>query len=374
MNYRIQDKPKAAGFSLAEVLVGITILSGLMIMMTQVLGSTQRVWMSAKNKAEEYRAARIAIETISRRISQASLGSYWDYQLDTNGAPLNYQRNSDLHFVCGNSNTLLGGADYPSHSVFFMAPFGVATSGAAGATGGLERLNELINGWGYYITISDDMSRRPAFLANDTERYPARRRFRLMELRSPTDQLQIFQRLPGSVSGQPMIQTLTDQNALYSWFTTNLAMNSQPIAENVVALLIQPEVMDGVSSIASGENRIAVAPDFLWDTRKYQWDGGGEINEIMRHRLPGLLRISMIVTSEASWERLDMGSQNAIESGLQQRLGGGVSFKVSKNLDDDLAKLSSYLDENRMDYRVFSTSVPLKSTREVSIPPAATPP
>lgn len=374
MIYKSKSKASVAGFSLAEVLVGIAILSGLMVMMTQVLSSTQRVWMSAKSKAEEYRAARVAVETISRRISQTTVGSYWDYQLDSTGAPLNYQRNSDLHFVCGLSSTLLRGGTYPSHSVFFMAPFGVASDNATmSATGNVERLTDLINGWGYYITVSDDMDRRPGFLANDTERYPARRRFKLMELRLPTDALDVFQRTAGSVSGQPKIQTITDQTTLYNWFSANLANYSQPIADNVIALLVQPEVMDGVSNVATGDNLISVSPDFLWDTRKFQWDGGGEVNEVMRHRLPGLVRVSLVVTSEAAWERMDSGTQRAVENGLLQRLGGSGSFKISKNLDNDLASLSSYLDENRMEYRVFSTSIPLKSTREAAIPPTISP-
>ena len=89
----------SAAFSLVELLVAVTITAMLLLMVVQVLGSTQRAWKNTRSSVGSFRDARQAFETITRRISQATLNSYWGY--DNPAAPTTYLRQSELHFVCG---------------------------------------------------------------------------------------------------------------------------------------------------------------------------------------------------------------------------------------------------------------------------------
>jgi len=86
------------GFSLVSFdLHGI--LSMLMVLLMMTTMQTQSVWTRTRSRVEEFREARTAFEAVTRRVSQATLNSVWDY--DNAQAPTKYNRQSDLHFVCG---------------------------------------------------------------------------------------------------------------------------------------------------------------------------------------------------------------------------------------------------------------------------------
>lgn len=363
----IEFQPAApAAFTLLEVLVGMAVFSILMVAMIEVLSTTQKTWLRTKAVTGQYRSAHQALETMSRRLAQASLNSYWDYRrASTTAPPYAYGRNSELHYVSGPVSTLLPDAGMANgHGVFFIAPFGVTQSDIQGQAGNeAELLNDLLNGWGYYVEFGSDESHRPPFLAADTLRNPLRWRFRLMEYRLPAESLDIFTPtlMPSSSIAVPKIQTLTTRGALYSWFGTSLTERSQPVADNILAIIVQPVV----PSIVHGSTEFELAPDYLYDTRLFQWGGGGEVSEATKHQLPPELRLTLIALDEASWQRLPEQDVQGMGAKLMQEMNAGL-FTVSANLSKDLKRIGDVLDREKIGHRIFTTAVPMRSARWAS--------
>ena len=153
-------------FTLVELLVSMVVLSLMLVLLAQLTGSTQKVWTSTVGKVEQFRDARQAFESMTRRLSQATLNTYWDYQL-SNGVPAFYVRQSELRFISGNTTLLqinpdVGhGPSRPTHAIFFQAPQGFVTD-----TADYHGLDNLLNTWGYCIEFSDDSAIRPSFLTS----------------------------------------------------------------------------------------------------------------------------------------------------------------------------------------------------------------
>lgn len=351
-----------SGFTLVELLVGMTVLAVLMASLAEILGSTQRIWVQTKARTEQYRGARLALETMARRISQATLNSYWDYRMDpVTHTPTYYERNSELHFVSGPASKLVAASEKAcGHAVFFHAPFGFVSSDGGAAANGEESLQDLLNGWGYFVEYGDDMDRRPPFLAHDTERNPARRRFRLMELRLPADRMDIFTPTYSKEMGSYVskIQTQKNQPDLYSWFNQDLRTYAQPLAENILAVIIQPEAPEFIS----GATRFDLAQDYFYDSRRFQWDGGGAVSEATRHQLPPVLRLSVIAADEAAWSHFSDSEAATIVTQLRELLHNTL-FKQSDKFSEDLESLAKVLQAHHLDFRVFTTAVPLRAAR-----------
>ena len=218
---------KARAFTLVEVLVSITILSIIILIIASAMKQTQDVWSSTQNRVEAYRESRASFEAMSRRLSEATVNSFWGYDDPT--SPRIYVRHSDLHFVSGHTGGILGRGLYPGHGVFFQAPFGFAGSevGASGKGEELDHLNSLLNGWGYYVSYTSDLNERPDFLRNDTDAHPARSRFRLFEHRIPAEHLRLFDVDPGSTLQEPIISSHTTNSEIRRWITSPVRGSSR---------------------------------------------------------------------------------------------------------------------------------------------------
>jgi uncharacterized protein (TIGR02599 family) len=176
------------GFTLVELLVSMTVVALLMGVLLQTVFQTQNIWTGARNRIEEFREARVAFESITRRLSQATLNSVWDYDNPT--TPTRYQRYSDLHFVSGPSYKTSGGQGLLQtvdkacgHAVFFQAPMGFAgqETGGTAPSAAYDNMEELLNGWGFYVQYRSDLPDRPAFMRDDKDRNPERETFSLLE-------------------------------------------------------------------------------------------------------------------------------------------------------------------------------------------------
>jgi uncharacterized protein (TIGR02599 family) len=365
-------------FTLIEVMVGVAILSVMLLILTQILSTTQSIWVRSRARAEQYQQSQQAFETMVRRISQATLNSYLGYRYDANGTPTIYQRESELHFVSGPSSVLLPDMrNATGHALFFQAPMGFTTSelGKGGNTnisiGGsnaalppdVERMDDLLNGWGYYITYTSDLDFRPQFLRNDTERNPERKRFRLMEYRLPTEQLTTFTLLPNPAGGSelplPWIGQQATQKQLYSWFTSNIDTNSQPIADNILAVLIQPIT----PTTKVGSITIPLAPDYLYDTRHFQWSLSADAaTAAERHQLPPEIRLTLVALDEASMERLPPRIADEVSQDLLELLSNKL-FQKDSDFGEDLLTLTQRLTISHLEYRVFSTAFPIRAAR-----------
>ena len=147
-----------AGFTVIELLVSVALLTVISLLLVSMSDQTVRVWRSTTGKLEPFRDARAAFEAMTTRLSQATLNAYWDY--DSALAPTKYQRRSELRFIAGPSDVVLGadGPVRPTHCVFFAAPLGITEEPR------YRGFENLLCTWGYYLEYRDDAALRPPFI------------------------------------------------------------------------------------------------------------------------------------------------------------------------------------------------------------------
>ena len=71
--------PESRAFTLVELLVAMAVLTLIMLVLVSITNSTSVIWRSTTSEVEQFRAARNAFESMTRRISQATLNTCWDY-------------------------------------------------------------------------------------------------------------------------------------------------------------------------------------------------------------------------------------------------------------------------------------------------------
>ena len=387
------------GFTLIELLVSMTVVALLMGMLLQTVFQTQNIWTQARVRVEEFREARTAFEVITRRLSQAALNSVWDYDNPNN--PTRYQRYSDLHFVSGPAHKTTGGGglvqtvdDTCGHAVFFQAPLGFAGEEVGGFTpsAAFNNMEELLNGWGFFVQYRSDIPDRPAFMANKEDRWNKERlTFSLMEFRQPSESLPLFlQNSPSPTEPpQPQLVAQTTSKGLYSWFQTgtiagvnppsvvNVDTGSRVLARNILALIISPRVpTQGAGSACDYD----IAPNYYYDSREFQLTtgtnsgvdrNGTPIKQATRHQLPPVLEITMVALHDAGWENyLERGGsfekyRDYMRSHFQSV--GSVSSRSSSTYENtlrsDLAALETMLTDDKIGHRTFSSSVELRSSK-----------
>ncbi len=344
------------GFTLVEVLVSIALLALLLLILISVTNSIQRTWSYTNGKIEEFRNAREAFESMTRRLSQATLNTYLDYHYPNNDVTLQpdrYVRQSELRFISGNAATLTGATDKPTHALFFQAALGFSSDA------NYSKLNKLLNTWGYFIEFGDDSSSRPAFIANMPRPPAPRYRFRLMELMEPSDSLSLYTYTSGTDS------TGSAKNLAYdatTWFTTPLAASPRPVrtlAENIVALVFLPKLapqdeksLQADGSIPPAPVGTSLSPHFSYDSTVAT--GNAALN--WKNQLPPIVQVTMVAVDEASFNRFQSGSAMPVlfDPGL---------FTDAANYDSDLKQLESALQAKKLNYRVFTIDVSLKTAK-----------
>ncbi len=342
----MKPTPKAfAAFTLVELLVSTAIVALLLVILLSITSQVTASWRHTSGRTEQFRQARESFDAISRRLGQATLNTYWDY--DDPASPTNYVRQSELRFLSGPTETIAGGAPsgkrWPGQGVFFQSPLGASEPGQTNLSG----LNSLLNTWGYFVEFGDDTAFRPAAL-NGTGVQP-RSRFRLCELIQPADQLSIYQYTSGANgSGKP-------KNLSYAgsdWFAQSLRQTgmSRPVhvlAENVVALVVLPRLTPQEDATGA-----LLAPGYQYDSTETR--SNPLINP--KNQLPPLVQLTMVVLDENSARRLENGS-------AMPNLGLDQLFRDAASYDTDLATLEKTLNGKNLGYRVFNTSVRLKGAK-----------
>lgn len=376
-------------FSLIELMVSITVLSMLLVIVFQMLEQMQRTWKRTRQTVSEFKDARNGFDEMNRRIGQATLNSYFGYKWESktlNGIPTRYGRQitpeSELHFVCGPTKTLLGEegpsevGSRPGHAVFFQAPFGFCVNRDADNAKRLqyEQLNSLLNAWGYYVEFNTDEFDRPRFL-NDLRNAPAPRlRYRLMEFRQPTEFLQVYKlNLRDSKSK-------VQSDPYYKWFSEGLfAVNSRfntqkeapasneeffrttrPLAENIIAMFILPREADVEGT---GKKPEDLAPNYLYDSRQWQWSGSTQAAILRtKHQLPPIMDITFVAVDEASFANyLDRSSIKAVSD--EQKLVEKDAFTKASDFTEDMNSFEEKLTSLKLDYRIFSTTIRLRESK-----------
>lgn len=388
---RCGHSPAARGFTLVELLLSMTILSVLMLVVVNVIGIVQQQWTRSNSRVTAFREARTAFDVLTRNLSQATLNTYWMADTNVIGkdaanidllAATGYSRHSELQFVCGKTTGMLTAAAgaphlYPGHAVFFQAPLGVTR--LANLTVNTESMTNLLCGRGYFVAWGDDSGFRPPFLA-DVSTVKPRFRYRLMEY-SPTSESNQIYFDPIHANDLANRRPITDPGRSKAWFKDD-ALQSQatstegagtraftrPVADNIIALVISPQ-NDYTPGGAAPE---IIAPFYEYDSVLVTNPGAlpPSINNKQgtQHLLPPLLKITMVSLDGAAGERLAEGGNESQQGRLASKLA--PLFHSAANYNDpnsaynnDLKELQDFLVEEKLNFRVFSTTVVMKQSR-----------
>ncbi|MCE9608895.1 MAG: Verru_Chthon cassette protein C [Chthoniobacter sp.] len=374
-------------FTLIEMMVSISLLMLLMLVTLSILNAVTAIDTRTRAKVDTFREARAGFEVMTRRVSQAMLNTYWDYEFPNNDrskAPTKYVRQSELHFISG--PTKLGGATAllpdagmlsVTHGIFFQTPQGLTTGTATNISANLPNL---LNSSGYFIEYATDLAaktvrgytERPAFLLSGTPLPAERWRFRLTEFNQGSEYLQVYR----ATSPTPSIAAL-------DWFRTALKRptptsepaNTRVLAENVVALVILPH--RSKNDIVPSGALTQLAPSYLYNSRGYVTAPSDQYALLSRNQLPPMVQVTMVVMDERSAERFQtsLGASPQTIATATTKLGltsgtTGLFVKPSTTANPvlgsdqeknqyllDLKTLEQTLVNLNITYRVFSTDV-----------------
>jgi len=322
-------------------MVSITILVILMLVVTQVIGIVQRSWVRANARVTQFREARVAFDTLTRNLSQATLNTYLEsasdpFRTDAAGQQVTRARanlrQSELQFVCGPTTKLLTSSgskvDYPGHAVFFQAPLGVTRLVAATASqANTENMVNLLCGRGYFVEWGDDQPYRPPFL-NQITSVPPRFRLRLMEYSPTAEMNRIY------ADGYRLIDP-DDRTKITNsrkWFQEALTTTvkdgdkaqsrafTRPIAENILSVVISPQIE---TTVATATKPYAIAPQYEYDSALITNPGANSSGSPQgtQHLLPPQLKVTMIALDQASGEFLAREENAGMRSQVLAELG-----------------------------------------------------
>lgn len=349
-------------FTLVELLVSTGVLSILLVVTMSALETMQRSWRDTKGKVNQFRGARVAFETITRNLSQATLNTYWDYYFqatssnvppaDISQPPLGYVRQSELDFRVGRSKDLAASAaselEYPGHSLFFQAPLGLSQS--------FRGLGSLLNARGYYVRFVSNESQRPEFLPGGV--VPVKHRFQLMEYRPPAEQV--------TIEGKALLGNTVYTNA--NWFKQNLDAVSRPIADNILLFIVSPQVPENEGEGATTKDPWWIAPAYRFSSRDANnatpgLDGptvkaDGTLNQGTQHLLPPLVRVTLIAGEEGSVSRWLAAQGN---EPVDVAVAAGAPFTEAQHYERDLDRVKGYLTDQHLNYRVFTATIPMRN-------------
>ncbi len=345
------------GFTLVEMLIATSLIVLLLLFLVAMTDSTAKTWKYASSKTEQFQEARIAFDAMTRRLSEATLNTYWDMEKQNN-APSRYIRKSELRFISGPMNTLVqGSSKYPTHGIFFQAPTGfVEDSVNKGA------LSNLLNTSGFFLEISNTDPNLPDFLKSEPGELnpvvPTRLRSRLMELREPSEKLSVY-------------RNPTDR----TWFTTTLTSANPPVrrlADNVVALVLLPKLtpQDELARVTKNPGAAPLVKDYVYDSTAA--DPDPDINP--KNQLPPVVQVTMVAIDEVSAARLAANNREVAD--LRGALGVDGFFADSTKLADqadgtpgDLTNFQTKLNglkkagDLKLTHRVFTTNVSIRGAK-----------
>jgi uncharacterized protein (TIGR02599 family) len=404
------------GFTLLELLVSTAIISLIMLVLLSMTNQTTQTWQYTTEKIEKFQEARDGFESMTRKLSQATLNTYWDYlgivpsssnasMKDKNNpiprpktilsqnykdfTPLYYGRISELRFISGSMTGTDGlgitppsGKYWPHHGVFFQAPLGVvddsdATKTALGLSGDnlgyYKGMNSLLNTWGFFLQV-DDHDSRPDFI--DTAIAPKRWRSRLMEFMEPADKMMVSDLSTGGG------ETTTPSNpATTKWFSIPLTSTSpttpppvRVLAENIIALVILPKLSqrDQLYRTDKSYTPTYLSPKYTYDSTLTKNPGntvGNDFAGVNPHnQLPPIVQVIMVAIDDRSAQRLiDRGSDKSPKIIGPDPETFGLFINNSQALETpdtgDLAKYEKELIKMGVTYRIFNSNVSIRGAK-----------
>ena len=351
-------------FTLVELMVATGVVALLAAVLFALLAHFTENVRATRSTAEGLETAQRAFETLTRRIGQATLNSYWESYV-VSGTLRRYQRISELRFACGPMQAGANPLDDPRAAAQRMCPghgiFFQATTGLTGVTPDptLPGLENLLNTWGYFVEAGPDDLKAPAILPPDA----ARRRIapRLMELREPTQQLCLYRHTSGN----------GNKYAGFEWFRTPLADRAlvRTVAENIAALIIQPKLtVQETERLLPGESEEGrdafLAPQLFYHSATAP-PPAIEPARNMRHRLPATVEITMVALDAATVARLyQPGELDPLK--LRDAFFNARTLRAELQLDPaqpGFDSLESRLIAARANYRLFTATVPIRAAQ-----------
>ncbi len=329
----VTARPRRRGFTLVELLVSMSILSVMLLMLSQLLSQVQQTWNYSEGRVSQFREARVAFDIITKNLSQATLNTYWDYEYGDDNMVESYKRQSELHFLTVEGKSLGGtsAGEITGHAIFFQAPLGFSNA--------YRNLNNLFNARGYYLLFGDDRRFKPSIVQSEPKY-----RFRLMEYRPPSEENFIY------IDGDEERQA--DKPVKYTeWFRHDLDKFSIPLAENVVGLIISPRDTLEETGEARRDTYSRIARDYVFDSNEHT-------DPRFVQQVPPLVRVTMVVIDEPAAIRLEAEGGNSMPVLVPNNL-----FRDTSRFDDDVELLKEQLSERNINHKVFSTMVALRSSK-----------
>jgi len=379
---------KSPAFTLVEMMVSVSVLALIMLVLVSMTNQISQTWRSTTGKIEQFQGARDGFESMTRKIGQATLNTYWDmYYVTISGrqAPRDFVRQSQLRFVSGPMAKLAPDPNRPTHGIFFQAPLGfVEDSQDLGA------MENLLNTWGYFVEVDDESDSQPDFLAG---RVPNRWRSRLMELMQPAELMSVYDLDPkGGTVPQPGSDASRKQLEWFSKSLTGPKRPVRPIAENIIALIIWPKLSKQDEDLRRKAGKSVLAPEYIYDSSLLTFASGqlgtplqpirlnvgaklknnsdlGEAAEINpKNQLPPIVQVTMVAVDELSASRLqDTKGNNAtidLVNGLfSVACAFGTAESAQTKYEQDLKELERRIVEAKLTYRVFSTNVSIRGAK-----------
>jgi len=389
-------------FTLVEVIVVAGLIVLLMVVLVGMTDQTQRLVKNTSSKVEQFQEARVAYESMTRKLGQATLNSFWDYEYpggDHTLTPIRYFRNAELRFRSGPMSTLTGGVaangnKQPGHGIFFNAPFGyVANPKAyidmnAANLYDLNILDNLINTWGYFLEIGDDSTALPAFVTGAAVGVAPRQRYRLMELMQGSENLNVYT----PTAQAPANKTWFDQWVTGTGLPAGINRPVRPLAENIVALIVMPRLSksDEDAWMVANPQATPTPPPLNSPNSDYNYDSTNTtVADPMlnpRNQLPPVVQVIMVAIDEPSAQRLQdkygtggtapdplgkLGLDYSTVPATPPDTGVGLFKKAPTDqallnpnqLLTDLAAFENVLIAKRVSYRIFNTNVSIRGAK-----------
>lgn len=296
------------------------------------------------SKIDAFGGARAAFGTITQRLGQATLNTFWDY--DDPLAPTVYRRESNLQFLI-RQNTQNPGY---GQEIYFVSP----QSYASDAT--LEGAENLLNACSFFVQFGGSAGFRPTSEGGKPQRY----RYRLMQGMQPTDNLSIFNTTPPLPRQEPAWTNYFQSywssanwiNAVSLSSPGSTSTDVTPLIDNVIACIFWPRM-----ATADDPDGTALSANYSYDSKT-----GFATNPqpLTANQLPPTVQVTLILISEASAARLDTGSStppSAIQSALNGRFASTASFQ------SDLDAVSEALTDAGIEFQILNTTIALRESK-----------
>ena len=335
---RACSRGSKAAFTLVEVLVSMTILLMMLLIMTQVIGTTQKTWHAASSRLTQFREARTAFDTITRGLTQATLNPFRDFTYEGStilgsppktaptAAPTGYATSADLGFRIGAASKIFAGFGAPNmmpgHAVVFQAPLGNTITEIN------RPLNSLLCVSGYFVLFGTDLNYLPMGLVG---RLQPRSRYRLYQYQPTTESNPVY----NDVATQK-------RDAWVAIDSATATPDIRPVAENIVALILAPSFPGAAGGALVPLGRSP--PGMVYDFNSY-------VDVAHKNQLPSSVQVAMVAMDEESAARVEQ------KYGTSAPTLFGATFVNADNLDADLREVRAALEKLRLNFRIFSSTV-----------------